>query len=1068
MATIQSFAQAHAALTGGKGPVAPTLSSNGGASSFSQARSMIIQNNQKTQPAPKPTLNVQQAVKSGGLTINSKPVQLQQQQTNFGDFAGQVFRGAVGAVGSILKPQQPTAPKLQPVNKVVNLPMGMKLSLTDASQPTQSARRPVTPQTVQQQKPVVDNQLATANKILNPIRNSQTYQQANDIMHDPFNIKNVGQILHDPKKFVIDVINTIPNDISKNYNEGAKSFNTPQNQKLLEGKGTPSQTVAAWLHVAASAANFAFSPISAIFDAANKIPAAGTVGKLITLPFTFAGEGSSVAAGKIVDYLPISQQAKNNLKPAVKEIGSLVGQLVAGGIMEIGGAKKADLVSKYGAKDAQTIIEQSQKIAKDRAIQPGTYAPSDLRNQVFQKEMHDTPVGKNIIKATIAADQQGKEVTVGAPSVHAFENNLSEYRQYGGHSDGTETENAALRDVSSLAGQPEVKTHTQAKVQKAISEGTVKQNDDGTITLYRGGDPSAHNGLVSAAYTKEAAQTFADNAGGVMHEFKVKPEDIKAFIGRSEAEVLVDKKAVTNSNTPHPFPKSVIKEPLLHGTPAKFDKFDLSRAGQSDKGFAGKGAYFTNDEGVARYFADKWTSKTYPTERKGNIIKAHLDMQNPIVIENSEKYNAYGELMKRLGAKSIDDVPNKLKEKGYDGVIIESFHPDGRPAHEYVVYNENQIKMLEEKNTRIKTENKPNETVETKNYNTKGEEIPKNKKVLTTKEVGAIRDVIEAKFKHIRETSSDSKGYGKGIDELYNDVLDKSKGDKVVLSALRTELNKEMYGMAGTGGNYKEAYATLKDIQKTDPEIGPLIDKIEGHIHDLDNKLLSTPDPAYQKPAFIKERPKTQQGNIGNQEPVGQGKVKNSAAFKRLVDHLETKSPEELAKLDKTELTYHQANIADQAEKALNFTEKDPQKAYRVAKGYENPPEGLLQHPVTMALADRALAEKNYSLWAELEKSGSLHLTRAGQESAMERGRYNDTSPHAFIRQLMRQRLARLGKITDTIKQGEAVVNESFKSAKTRAIKKIDAVTEGLQKELRQKQMKIRTAQNILDALTCK
>lgn len=1081
MATVTSFAQAYTKLTGKAPSVGTSSGASNSPSSFQQTYNTFIQSNKNSNPQvtknSNPTLNVQKAFSSGGLTNDNVKLQQQTPQTNLiASFAGGMYKGVVGEVGSVLKTLQPVKSQTNQPAPVVNLPMGLKLKLVDSTQSAPSAQMKQNPQTMQAQKTAIDNNNKTQTKIVNAF--PATAQQGNDIANDPLNIKNIHQILMNPKKIVTDALNTM-----------IDSWNTavPLGSNLgkdIKNKAPVSKTVADVLRGISATANFAFSPLTAIFDAANKVPALGTITKIITLPFTLAGEGGAAAAGKVIDHLPISQEAKNNLKPAVQEVGALAGQMALGHIMTIGEGKKAALVDKYGEKEANTISKVAVDVARQKIVKPGTYSPQDLRNEVMSKGIQETPHGQAMIKSTLQAEQEGKQISIESPNVDAFNNNIDEYRRFGGYTEGKSTENAALRDITTTSDHPEVKAHTQEKVQQAIQNGTMKIDENGDITLYRGGKPSDHNNLASASYNKDVAQNFADNAGGELHEFKVKPEDIKAFIGRSEGEVLVDKKAVKNTvkDEPHPFPQSVVKEPLLHGTPGKkFDKFDLSKAGQSDNGFAGKGIYLTNDEGSARYFADKWTSKAYPSERKGNIIKSHVDIKKPLIIKDSKDYNAYQELRRVLGAKSNDEVPVKLKEKGYDSVIVESFHSDGRPAHEYVVYDEHQTKILKEptsfksvgeildkKNTRTTTEDKPN--VETKHYDTKGKEI-QNKKVLTGNQVKAVRDVIDAHMKHIRETSTSGEDFSKKLDKAYDDVLEKSQGDKVVLSALRTEINKEMYGLAGGDGNYKDSYKALQEM-KNDPEMGEMINNMEGKIIDLDKKLLSTPDSSYEKPAFVKAREKKLEQFNGAQQPVGTGAPKQSRAYKRLLDTLAAEDPATYEKVkDDPKLTYQTLNQKYDFENAMNIVAKDPQKAYNIAKQFEAAPVGQRWESVNIVLADRALQDKNYGLWKDLEQSRSLSQTRAGQGIVAEKGRFNDNSPHTFVQQLLDARMRRLGgetELTKAIDMTKKFLGKTTNSAKERAVAKIDQVVEKARQFTKKERAKIDFAQKLLDDLTCK
>lgn len=105
----------------------------------------------------------------------------------------------------------------------------------------------------------------------------------------------------------------------------------------------------------------------------------------------------------------------------------------------------------------------------------------------------------------------------------------------------------AIRDLLEIVDTPAVKQETQTRVSRAIESGELKQNEDGTITLYRFGEPKSER-LVSVTYDKNYAEQFKADFQGKPIEVKVKPEDIQVFIGKDESEVLVK---------PDVFPKKV-------------------------------------------------------------------------------------------------------------------------------------------------------------------------------------------------------------------------------------------------------------------------------------------------------------------------------------------------------------------------------------------------------------------------------------------------------------------------------------------------------------------------------
>jgi hypothetical protein len=136
-----------------------------------------------------------------------------------------------------------------------------------------------------------------------------------------------------------------PIEAIKNLGEKAAetvvSYQTP-GRPLAERIAKPLETLGA-------SAGVVFSPITAAFQAAEKLPVLKTAADIINLPFLATGKIGQFAADKFVDVLPISKQSKDILRPAFEEVGSLAGQIALGG-------KVMDLI----AKKASPVIEKSE------------------------------------------------------------------------------------------------------------------------------------------------------------------------------------------------------------------------------------------------------------------------------------------------------------------------------------------------------------------------------------------------------------------------------------------------------------------------------------------------------------------------------------------------------------------------------------------------------------------------------------------------------------------------------------------------------------------------------------
>lgn len=272
-----------------------------------------------------------------------QPVKKQQQPT-FLDTIKSAAGNAVHSVESFLSSNnKPKPPSLD----------------FSSGQDSQSAQLKVTPQLLQQQQQTTQ----VAGKVSTDISNTfqGTLSQVQQITQDPFALHNVDAILKNPKKVVTDVLNIIP----ESFNQGGSiGYQTGED---IKAKAPASQTVGDILKGVAAGANFAFAPLTTLFTAADKTPLLGTVSKLITAPWIALGEGAAGTAHEIIDALPISQQAKNNLKPGVGDIFSLAAQLAAG--HALGGETMDTLTKKHGVTDAQTVLNTAVDLAKEKVDQ---------------------------------------------------------------------------------------------------------------------------------------------------------------------------------------------------------------------------------------------------------------------------------------------------------------------------------------------------------------------------------------------------------------------------------------------------------------------------------------------------------------------------------------------------------------------------------------------------------------------------------------------------------------------------------------------------------------------------
>lgn len=297
-----------------------------------------------------------------------------------------------------------TTPTQQPQNKIqqVQAPSeGFKIGdvvknieggITQAAATVKKFTLNYLPQTVSTIQDIVKNPLSLGQK-----QDPKIVQTVKDML-TPNSIKNTGKLVND----IWNVIQPSVASEKQAWNDFTKSVS----------KGSPSEIIGKEAKVITGAANVAFSPVTTFFDTANKVPVIGTISKLFTLPFTAAGEGATTVSNALVDKLPISQQAKNNLKPGLGEIAALAAQIGLGKADEISAAKRGELIQKFGVQDAMTIETKAKELASKTDLKPGESKPQDIINHVISNKLEDTPQGHQMLKTALEAKKADSTVTV--------------------------------------------------------------------------------------------------------------------------------------------------------------------------------------------------------------------------------------------------------------------------------------------------------------------------------------------------------------------------------------------------------------------------------------------------------------------------------------------------------------------------------------------------------------------------------------------------------------------------------------------------------------------------------
>ena len=117
---------------------------------------------------------------------------------------------------------------------------------------------------------------------------------------------------------------------------------------------------------------------------------------------------------------------------------------------------------------------------------------------------------------------------------------------------------------------------------------------------------------------------------------------------------------------------------FYHGTKDDITTFDLDHPNRKDQGWLGRGVYVSGSTEIAN---------TYALNKRGdgaaNVMPVFAAVKNPKVISFEQKQR-----LRFASQKSIDEFTEWLKERGYDGVVMEE--PNG--AVELAAFSPTQIK----------------------------------------------------------------------------------------------------------------------------------------------------------------------------------------------------------------------------------------------------------------------------------------------------------------------------------------------------------------------------------------
>jgi len=227
----------------------------------------------------------------------------------------------------------------------------------------------------------------------------------------------------------------------------------------------------------------------------------------------------------------------------------------------------------------------------------------------------------------------------------------------------------------------------------------------------------------------------------------------------------------------------------------------------------------------------------------------------------------------------------------------------------------------------------------------------------------------------------------------------------------------------------------------------------ENEIESLYNKILA---PAEAKKKTLDQDPQKKFDKDGEEkEPVA--KKGKGGIFNRVYDELKLET--------NVEDNFESITLRDQAKRATNYLEKNPEQAVLVALRQKSAPKGVTFEALNIAVSKQALANNEMQLYTDTVAARSIITARSAQGLGLER-LVNSLSTDKFVQQVFRDRLLKLstqkgfidrfkgafkkgGKIT----LGLDIITENAVAAKRKIDNKVKA--------------KIASAQSIIDALTC-
>jgi len=854
-----------------------------------------------------------------------------------------------------------------------------------------------------------------------------------------------------------------------------------------------------------NAITIGLSPINALFAAADKTPYVSELMRAVTIPFLAAGEVSTKASDKIIDALPISQQAKNNIKGPIGELAALTAQIALGhSLAKISGKAmgKLDDVSKA----AFTTITKDI-IETNGGKGTVSFTPADVRKvAVFNEggQYHKALVDILAQEGKNAGDLWTKAVKEGITIELPFEKvvGMVDKPWWGkikkflnaGVTDTTTTTQVPGRIVGPGTEGATPTVSIEKKITALLPE-NINHNPQAVINaVIKGGLDTTPEGkgLIKAALEAQQAGTdltisTADTQAAVKainHEIRLHAEDPKGLhLDNGNTYVhLTPEQSVALSPELQKIPES---QSLIHIS-------SLSSLVDNPK--------YTPVTSLAELAASNPDVKTALVNAgidplTGRVNRAMLVAEQAkqmaqTVADEVKKYEAQAAVDKNIAAKEaqqtkvIDQVStppeDALRQEALKYKSAEEFvkaqggYFRGEPSKlegssfgSKIKIDKNGIPVTLGGNMGIPTSTNMgyvNQRFVGDFLGELGVYTPRNKiRVLDNPEeiLKLAKSKTAQDFYYKGKIPEVERGiFWKRAKESGYDAVDLTKIEDLA----RSNPPKGVINLGGNRGFESEVRLLNPDafILKTKSQLTDIWNKanepvVEKPVEPLAPQDMEAAKARIEARAVASAEMDKIPTNTDAQTPVGTGELKKSKAYTRVFDLLKEEFQQDVS--------YNVLNLEKDAKNAVDYIAKDPKSAIRIGLGLEQPPEGQTETAISIALAEKAATEGDHALQSRLESSRSLRQTRRGQEIVSERGRFEADSPHKYMRELLNKRLANLGA---NVKDALAETVNRATNIKQAAMEKIDSEAKKIKEAIKKDRKKIQMAQDIINSLICK